>query len=97
MSLPYFIVDIKDVRKFTDVDGYMEFIAWCEHYTSCVRLPWDDYACSLESYVVDDEDFENQDEVFTDCNLNIQNLIYKLKKEQLKEVPGSKAELVFKY
>lgn len=54
-----------------------------------------DLVYSLESHVVEDEEYENQQEVFLLCSLETQNLIYQLKQMQLKEHPDSQVNLVF--
>lgn len=95
IDLSYFVVYKSHILDLSSEETLKNFIEWNKENGVPIRLPWGDYLSCLESYVTEDEDFELQEEVFTDCTLEIQNLIYKLKKMQLKENPDSKAELVF--
>lgn len=95
IDLSYFVVYKSHILDLSSEETLKNFIEWNKENGVPIRLPWGDYVSSIESYVTEDEDFELQEEVFTDCTLEIQNLIYKLKKMQLKENPDSKAELVF--
>lgn len=95
-DLSYFIVNKQQILELTDEQTSIDFLNWYQQYGTHIKLPWGDNVYSIEHYVVEAEDFELQEEVFTNCNLKIQNLIYQLKQLQLKENPHSNAELVFK-
>lgn len=94
IDLSYFIIYKSHILSVTDEKTCEEFIAWAKENGSYIRMPWGDLFCSVEGYVTEDEDFELQEEVFSDCSLEFQNIIYKLKQIQLKEKPNSNAELV---
>lgn len=95
VNLSYFIVEQSHLLSLTDTEGAKDFTEWVHVSTECIRLPWGDSVYSLESHVVEDEEYDNQEEVFSLCNLATQNLIYQLKQIQLKDNPDSYAELVF--
>jgi hypothetical protein len=95
IDLSYFVVNKSHILALTDESTYKEFLDWNNKYGDFIRLPWGDLVSNIEGYVVEYEDFEEQEEVFNNCSLEIQNLIYQLKQIQLKENPSSKANLVF--
>jgi hypothetical protein len=95
IDLSYFTISPSHVLSLTDENTYKEFLEWKNEHAWPIRLPWGDFVYSLEGFVVDQEEFDSQEEVFTECSLKIQNLIYQLKQIQLKEDPNSKSELVY--
>lgn len=95
IDLSYFIVYKSHILSLSNEETLNNFMAWYGENCETIRLPWGDLVYGLESYLTEEEDFLLQEEVFSDCTLEIQNLIYKLKKMQLSENPDSKAELVF--
>lgn len=95
LDLSYFVVNQQQVLSLSNENTLKEFLAWIPNHGINVRMPWGDWVVDLEGYMTEDEDFELQEEVFSDCSLEIQNLIYQLKKLQLKEQPNSKASLAF--
>lgn len=95
INLSYFIVYKSNILELSDEATLEKFLKWNKENGEMIRLPWDDFIYNLEGWVTDDEDFIAQEEVFTECDLDIQNLIYKLKKYQLKQEPNSKADLCF--
>lgn len=95
IDLSYFVVYKSNILELSNEATLEKFLKWNKEHSEMIRLPWDDWLYNLEGWVTDDEDFEAQEEVFTECDLDIQNLIYKLKKYQLKQEPNSKADLCF--
>lgn len=95
IDLSYFIINKDHILSLVDEKTYQKFLDWKNKYAQPIYLPWGDTVYDLEGYLIEDEDFEAQEEVFTNCSLEIENLIYKLKQIQLKENPSSKANLVF--
>lgn len=94
-DLSFFTVYASHVLSLTNEETYKKFLIWKDKHASPIRLPWGTIVYSLESFVVEEEDFESQEEVFTECSLEIQNLIYRLKQIQLKEYPDGKAKLIY--
>ena len=70
-----------------------DFMVWVKSEAPVIRFPWGDKGYSLESYVVSESEFKEQEQVMTDCSLDFQNMIYELKKLCIE----SNAELVFKF
>lgn len=95
IDLSYFTVNKHQILLLSDEQTCQEFMEWYQENGEYIRLPWGDIVYSLECFVLDKEEFELQEEVFTECTLAIQNLIYNLKQLQLKDNPESKADLVF--
>lgn len=95
INLSYFVVYKSHILSLSNEETLAQFMAWYRDNANPIRMPWGDIVYSLESFVTEEEDFDLQEEVFSDCPLEIQNLIYKLKKIQLSENPDNQAELVF--
>lgn len=93
----YFIVTKEHVLSLTDAQTCQDFMEWVEVSTQCVRLPWGDLVYNLDPHVVEEDEYNAQEEVFLLCNLATQNLVYQLKQIQLKEEPESQAELAFQF
>lgn len=95
IEFSYYVVYKSQILSLSDEATLEKFLEWNKKHGDLVRLPWGDFISNLEGWVVEEEDFIAQEEVFTECDLDIQNLIYKLKQLQLKEDPKSKAALAF--
>lgn len=95
INLSYFVVYKSHIVQLSNEETLEKFIEWIKEEGEFISLPWGDHVYGMESYLIDEEEFQLQEEVFTDCTLEIQNLIYNLKKMQLKENPDSKAQLVY--
>lgn len=97
IDLSYFTVYKSNILELSDEATLEKFLKWNKEHGEMIRLPWDDWIYNLEGWVVEEEEFIAQEEVFSECDLDIQNLIYKLKQHQLKQEPNSKADLCFEY
>lgn len=95
IEFSYYVIYKSQILSLSDEKTLEKFIEWNKNHGDLVRLPWGGFISNLEGWLVEEGDFLAQEEVFTDCDLDIQNLIYKLKQLQLKEDPQSKAHLAF--
>lgn len=95
IELSYYVVYKSQILSLSDEAILEKFLVWNKEHGDIIRLPWGDFIYNLEGWIVEEEDFLAQEEVFTDCDLDIQNVIYKLKQLQLKEDSQSKAHLAF--
>lgn len=86
-------VNKTDLLKMTSEEVACNFMVWVKAEAPVIRFPWGDKGYALDAYVVEEEDFNQQKQVHTNCSLEFQNIIYTLKKLCIE----SKAQLVFKF
>jgi hypothetical protein len=71
----YFLVTKEHIMSLSDEITYLNFLEWNAKNGNFQTLPWGDTISVIEGFVIEDEDFELQEDVFTNCTLEIENLI----------------------
>lgn len=84
----YLVVDKNLFMTIFNHELWDTFESFVRNNSNVIKLPHGDFVYEIERWVVEDEDFESQEQVFNKCPLEIQNQIYQLKKSQEKEGSG---------
>ncbi len=97
IELNYFIIQKEKFISLFSEEDFKVFEIFMKEHCEMIRLPWGEIIYELEGFVVEQEDFELQEQVFTVCDLNMQNLFFKLKEHQKTEDKSDKYSLAFSY
>ncbi len=97
IELNYFIIQKEKFMSLFGEEDFKIFEVFMKEHCEMIRLPWGEFIYDLEGFVVEQEDFDLQEQVFTACDLNMQNLIFKLKEHQKTEEKSGKYSLAFSY